>query len=107
MKMETGFVILDVVATRMEHLTHKIRIGPNKRKRKIIKTETGIMVHPIRTENGSAIERKTIGTDNPQGKIANSSETEYVTKRGQKEIEPRKETETNREERGSAPLPPW
>jgi hypothetical protein len=107
MKMETVFVILDVVATRMDRRIPRIRIGPNKKKRKAINTKMITMAHPIRTEKGSAIERKTNGTGKLQGKIANSSEAAFVTKRVQKEIEPRRETETNREERGSAPLPPW
>lgn len=54
------------------------------------------MVHPIKTETGSAIEKKTDGTGNLQGKIANNSETAFVTKRVQKAKEHRKETVKNR-----------
>ena len=105
MRMETEFVILPVTKTMTELPTGKPRTGPSARMVQIFKTRMKTMPHPISSKTGSAIERKTPGTDNLRGKIVKISETAYVTKRAQKAEDPRKETVKDREGKGLSPFP--
>jgi len=104
MRMETASVTVSLITIMPGYQTDRPQIGPSVKMVQIFKTRMKTMPHPISSKTGLAIDRKTLGTDNLQGKIAKISETAFVTKRAQKAVDPRKETVKDREERGFAPF---